>query len=62
MPAAVGILAEGALAHANSAFAYAFGYPSAAELIEAGGLDAILAEGTRSRPATAPNEARRSMR
>ena len=45
MPAAVGILADGALAHANSAFANAFGYPSAAELIEAGGLDAILAEG-----------------
>jgi signal transduction histidine kinase len=45
MPAAVGILAGGALVHANSAFANAFGYPSAAELIEAGGLDAILAEG-----------------
>ena len=46
MHAAVGILAGGALTHANSAFAYAFGYPSTAELIEAGGLDAILAEGT----------------
>ncbi len=45
MPAAVGILAGGTLAHANSAFANAFGYPSAAELMEAGGLDAILAEG-----------------
>ena len=46
MQAAVGILAAGALTHANSAFAYAFGYSSAAELIEAGGLGAILAEGT----------------
>ena len=46
MQAAVGILAAGALTHANSAFAYAFGYPSTAELIEAGGLGAILAEGT----------------
>ncbi len=45
MPAAVGILAEGALVHVNSAFAYAFGYRSAAELLDAGGLDAILAEG-----------------
>ena len=46
MQAAVGILAAGALTHANSAFAYAFGYSSTAELIEAGGLGAILAEGT----------------
>ncbi len=45
VPAAVGILAKGALVHVNSAFAYAFGYRSAAELIEAGGLDAILAAG-----------------
>ena len=42
MPAAIAILAEGALIHANAAFAYAFGYRSLAELIEAGGLDAIL--------------------
>ncbi|MBC8020831.1 MAG: HAMP domain-containing histidine kinase [Methyloceanibacter sp.] len=46
MQAAVGILAAGTLTHANSAFAFAFGYPSTAELIEAGGLGAILAEGT----------------
>ncbi len=45
MPVAVAILARGALADANSAFANAFGYPSAAELIEAGGLGAILGEG-----------------
>jgi len=45
MPAALGILAESTLVHVNSAFAYAFGYRSASELIEAGGLDAILAEG-----------------
>ena len=45
MPAAAGILFGGTLAHANSAFANAFGYPSAAELIEAGGLGAILGEG-----------------
>ena len=42
MPAAIGILAGGALIHVNSAFAYAFGYRSASELIEAGGSDAIL--------------------
>ncbi len=45
MPAAVGILEHGALIHVNTAFAYAFGYRSAAELIDAGGLDAILADG-----------------
>ncbi len=45
IPAAMGILAGGALMEVNSAFANAFGYPSAAELIEAGGLDAILPEG-----------------
>jgi signal transduction histidine kinase len=45
VPAAVGILAQGALIHVNTAFAYAFGYRSAAELIDAGGLDAILADG-----------------
>jgi signal transduction histidine kinase len=42
MPAAVGILARGKLAYANAAFAYAFGYRSQSELLEAGGLDAIL--------------------
>ncbi len=45
MPAAVGILAQGALIHVNTAFAYAFGYRSATELIDAGGLDAILVDG-----------------
>jgi signal transduction histidine kinase len=45
MPAAVGILDGGALVYVNTAFAYAFGYRSAAELIEAGGLDALLADG-----------------
>jgi signal transduction histidine kinase len=43
VPAAVGILAAGALVHVNAAFAYAFGYRSPAELMEAGGLAAILA-------------------
>ncbi|HSD92745.1 MAG TPA: HAMP domain-containing sensor histidine kinase [Methyloceanibacter sp.] len=42
VPAAVGILAKGALVHVNTAFAYAFGYRSPAELLEAGGLEAIL--------------------
>ena len=45
MPAAIGLLARGRLVHANSAFAYAFGYRSLAELIEAGGLEAILPHG-----------------
>jgi signal transduction histidine kinase len=45
MPAAVGMLAEGELVYVNSAFAYAFGYRSALELIAAGGLTAILADG-----------------
>jgi signal transduction histidine kinase len=45
MPAAIGILARGALVYANSAFALAFGYRSATELLEAGGLDAILPNG-----------------
>jgi signal transduction histidine kinase len=48
LPAALGVLEGGALTHANSALAYAFGYRSPSELIEAGGLDAIFAEpGTR---------------
>ena len=46
VPAAIGILADGALVHVNNAFAYAFGYRSASELLEAGGLNTILAEGT----------------
>jgi signal transduction histidine kinase len=45
VPVAVAILSRGALAEANSAFANAFGYPSAAELVEAGGLRAILGDG-----------------
>jgi signal transduction histidine kinase len=45
MPAAIGVLAKGSLAHANSAFAYAFGYRSFAELTEAGGLEAIIPAG-----------------
>jgi signal transduction histidine kinase len=45
MPAAIGILANGALIYVNTAFAYAFGYRSASDLIEAGGLGAILADG-----------------
>jgi signal transduction histidine kinase len=46
MPAAVGILAHGKLIYANAAFAYAFGYRSALELLEAGGLDGILPGGS----------------
>lgn len=42
MPAAIALLAHGRLVHANCAFAFAFGYRSLAELIEAGGLAAIL--------------------
>ncbi len=45
MPAAIGILQDGALTYVNSAFAYAFGYRSPSELAEAGGLDAILPGG-----------------
>jgi signal transduction histidine kinase len=45
VPVAVAILSRGALAEANSAFANAFGYPSAAALLEAGGLSAILGDG-----------------
>ncbi len=45
MPAAIAILARGALIHANAAFAYAFGYRSQEELQSAGGLEAILPGG-----------------
>ncbi|MFO7478625.1 MAG: HAMP domain-containing sensor histidine kinase [Methyloceanibacter sp.] len=45
VPAAIGVLADGALVHVNAAFAYAFGYRSPAELLEAGGLDAVLSGG-----------------
>jgi len=45
MPAAIGLLRGGVLIYTNSAFAYAFGYRAPAELMEAGGLDAILSGG-----------------
>jgi signal transduction histidine kinase len=45
MPAAIGLLQGGTLIYVNSAFAYAFGYRSPAELIEAGGIDAVLPGG-----------------
>ena len=45
MPAAIGVLRGETLLYINSAFAYAFGYRSPAELMEAGGLDAILPGG-----------------
>jgi signal transduction histidine kinase len=46
MPAAIGLLQGEALIYANTAFAYAFGYRSPSELMEAGGLGAILPGGT----------------
>ncbi|MGE5260235.1 MAG: sensor histidine kinase [Actinomycetota bacterium] len=45
MPAAIALLDHGRLVHTNSAFAFAFGYRSLAELIDAGGLHAILPHG-----------------
>jgi signal transduction histidine kinase len=71
MPAAVGILAGNGLVHTNTAFAYAFGYRSAVELIDAGGLDALLADGTalaqvngaeRSAPVDALTRSRRKLK
>ena len=71
MPAAIGLLAHGRLIHANSAFAYAFGYRSLSELIEAGGLEAILlrmaalvseTESERSAPVDALTRSRRKLR
>jgi signal transduction histidine kinase len=71
MPAAVGILVGSALVYVNAAFAYAFGYRSAAELIEAGGLDALLADGAalarlngaeRSAPVDALTRSRRKLK
>ncbi|MGZ8417809.1 MAG: sensor histidine kinase [Methyloceanibacter sp.] len=71
MPSAVGILDGGALVYVNTAFAYAFGYRSAAELIEAGGLEALLADGAalaqpngaaRSAPVDALTRSRRKLR
>jgi signal transduction histidine kinase len=46
MPAAIGILANGDLVHANAAFAYAFGHRSYDELCGAGGLDAVVPGGS----------------
>jgi signal transduction histidine kinase len=72
MPAAIGLLAHGRLIHANSAFAYAFGYRSLSELIAAGGLEAILPHGVaalvseteseRSAPVDALTRSRRKLR
>jgi signal transduction histidine kinase len=46
MPAAIGVLANGDLVHANAAFAYAFGHRSYDELCGAGGLDAVVPGGS----------------
>ncbi len=72
MPVAVALLTHGRLVHANSAFAYAFGYRSLAELIEAGGLEAILPQGAaalasengaeRSEPVDALTRSRRRLK
>ena len=71
MPAAIGIFADGALIHVNNAFAYAFGYRSAAELMQAGGLKAIISGGDagiqlngaeRSAPLEAFTRSRRRLR
>jgi signal transduction histidine kinase len=72
MPAAIALLTHGRLVHANSAFAYAFGYRSIAELIEAGGLEAILPQGAaalasengaeRSEPVDALTRSRRRLK
>ncbi|MEM7192083.1 MAG: ATP-binding protein [Pseudomonadota bacterium] len=45
IPSAVGMLKGDLLVTANSAFAYAFGYRSSTELLQQGGLDAILPTG-----------------
>ena len=71
MPAAIGILERDGLIYANSAFAFAFGYRSPAELLEAGGLRAILPNGApltqgngleRSAPIEALTRSRRKLR
>jgi signal transduction histidine kinase len=72
MPAAVGILACDRLVYTNAAFAYAFGYRSAGELLDVGGLDAILPGGPsliqpeqgneRSAPVDALTRSRRRLR
>jgi signal transduction histidine kinase len=48
MPAAIGVLQGETLLYVNSAFAYAFGYRSPAELMDAGGIEAILPGGSSS--------------
>lgn len=48
MPAAIGVLQGETLLYVNSAFAYAFGYRSPTELMEAGGLKAIMPGGVTS--------------
>jgi signal transduction histidine kinase len=45
MPAAFGILGRDGMVYANNAFAFAFGYRSPIELLEAGGLDALIPDG-----------------
>ncbi|MBM3544349.1 MAG: HAMP domain-containing histidine kinase [Alphaproteobacteria bacterium] len=45
LPMAIGILAGRKLVHANSALANAFGYSAPSELLDAGGLDAVLPDG-----------------
>jgi signal transduction histidine kinase len=45
IPAAIGLLEGGSLIYINSAFAYAFGYRSPAELMNAGGIGSILPGG-----------------
>ena len=45
MPAAIAVLAGRRLIDANAAFSYAFGYRSLTDLINAGGLEAILPQG-----------------
>ena len=71
MPAAIGILERDGLIYANSAFAFAFGYRSPVELLEAGGLRAILPSGApltqgngleRSAPIEALTRSRRKLR
>lgn len=45
LPSAIALVGDSELLHANAAFANAFGYRRFAELLEAGGLDAILPGG-----------------
>jgi len=45
LPSAIALIGEGELLHANAAFANAFGYRRFDEMLEAGGLHAILPSG-----------------